>query len=921
MSLSQALSTGITGLQTHQRCMDNIGNNLANVNTIGFKKGVYQFATLLEQSMRGSMGADANTGRGSVNPIAMGMGATTASINKVFTQGNMENTNNPLDMAIKGKGFYVVSQGDGNTAYTRAGSFYLGDDGSLMSTAGDGMYVQGTMAIKNNNGGISIPQDAKMQNINIPIGSIGGHSQTSEASFTGNLDSRGGVSYGTRLFGGTSYPTQANMQTWMWTDFNGGDPLKNTKVDTSWPALENASFAISAATMESYGITAAIDLPAGVSNYGDDTVMAFDPADANAACYYAFDKTSKEIISVADANGKPAKVTDLGTLFPNNDLVPLVEEIKAVNGGNVQTSAAYGIQVPTTLSNNGTTVINNHTFPDWFYQSTGAVMTSAQVGAMDFNAMTPAEIDEAIRDIWPNGINGESWPRDKNDQPIPLTLNSIPYPGDYYAASLDTPLEQLQYQKGKTWVQPFATIKNGEAINLSFKKGTSTSSVDFIYHRPAAVSEVPGQVPYDHEKSYTLEHLMKFMAGDVDEPSTVGQNITPEMFGYPNPDWKESEYQAALENTRMATSITNLDTTGGAMGLLSIPPKISEQHFGTDAYDAPFESAGAFSRTDVSQVLYKRMGANGYEEVKGSSFNMSLVSNLGSTNSLSDISITYKNTNHTTMFSAENKYADAASTSSSIITLDFYDSLGNPKTATVHMAMVEQENDFTTWRWYADCPDDTDFKWQADKEGDLTTNLNVGTGLIRFDANGNFVPGCDYSESDGIAINQSDMGVNEPIWIQILNGLASGSMQSLDFSTMTCTATQNSFLLKSQNGNPPGTLEDFTVSLDGVISGLYSNGRKVDIARIGLAMFPNENGLIAAGANLFYTSPASGDARYSHANTGGSGVIVHQQLETSNVDLSEEFTKLISTERGFQANTRTITTADEMITELLNLKR
>ncbi len=121
MALSQALSTGITGLMTHQKAMDNIGNNLANVNTAGFKKGVYQFATLLEQSMRGGMGADATSGRGSVNPISMGLGAVTGSINKFFGQGPIENTGNETDMAINGNGFFVIRQGNG-FAYTRAPS-------------------------------------------------------------------------------------------------------------------------------------------------------------------------------------------------------------------------------------------------------------------------------------------------------------------------------------------------------------------------------------------------------------------------------------------------------------------------------------------------------------------------------------------------------------------------------------------------------------------------------------------------------------------------------------------------------------------------------------------------------------------------------------------------------------------------------
>ncbi len=916
MSLSQALSTGITGLQTHQKCMDNIGNNLANVNTTGFKKGVYQFATLLEQSLRGAMGASADTGRGSINPIAMGMGAATASINKVFTQGNLENTGNPNDMAIKGKGFFVVSQGDGSAAYTRAGSFYLGEDGALMSIAGDGLYVQGTMAVKSGNGKISIPQDAKMDKIIIPIGSIGGHSQTSEASFTGNLDSKNGASFGTRLFGGTSYPSQANLQPWMWTDFNGGDPIANTKVDSTWNALENATYAISEKTYQAYsGVLQDVNLNSfGISRYSGDTITDMLPTSDTSYCYQALDTVNKKILNF----DSPVKVADLPT--HGEGLVPLVEEINTINGGNVQTSAAYGIQVPNRLSRS-TGVQNDFTYPDWFYQSTGADMTeAAKFGSYtDADFADPVKVDSILRATWPNGINGAGWPENVQQ----LTVHNMPYPGEMYPASLNTPLENLQYLKGKTWIQPFANIKNGETIDISFAKGKSTVATDFVYHRPAAGSTLPGQVAYDNEQSYTLGHFMSFLAGDVDEPSVMAQNITPEMFGYGQvAEWDQAGYEKALQNSKLASTLSNLDTSGGAMGLLSVPPKISEANYGSDPYDSPVESAGAYSRTGVSEVIYKRWNGTEYEDVKAPSFNLSIVSNLGVSNNLSDLSISYKNVQHSTMFTQDSKYQQGdQDNSSAVLTLDFYDSLGNPKAATVHLSMVSQENDFTTWRWYADCIDDTDFKWQADQDGNLNTNLNVGTGLIRFDTNGNFVGGSDFSESDGIVINQGKQGVNDPIWIKILNGLAPGTMQDLDFSTLTCTASENSFILKSQNGNPPGQLEDFTVSLDGVITGYYSNGRNVDIARLGLAMFPNENGLVAAGSNVFYASPASGDARYSHANTGGSGVIVHQQLETSNVDLSEEFTKLISTERGFQANTRTITTADEMITELLNLKR
>lgn len=959
MALSQALSTGITGLMTHQKAMDNIGNNLANVNTVGFKKGVYQFSTLLEQSLRGGMMADSSTGRGSVNPISLGLGAQTGSINKVFTQGPIENTGNPNDMAIDGNGFFVLRQ-DTGYVYTRAGSFYRGEDGTLM--AADGLYVQGTMAVKNADGSITIPQDAKLQNIVIPIGSTGGHAQTSKVSFTGNLDSRQDISSGTSLFGGSSYPTVSSLQQWMSKDFNGGDPIKDSKVDTTWNALEDTTYAISESTLRNYGLSN-ISLPSNITRHDDGVVMTYPtPNDSgvltnpkNYSATVVYDVANNRTVSVSQLMNEynvihPGGISPVtsyveldsatGSVWDQlttefGALVPLVEEIKTINGGNVQTSAAYGVEVPTYADS--TTLL----LPEWFYSATGATMGYSGIAniydQVNLGSMTE---EDAFKAIWANGFNGEGEQQDY-----------LPREGEVYPASLNTPLERLRYLKGNVWVQPYANIKNGDEITISFKKGDSQVETTFVYNRPEGTPPFNGQQAINQEQSYTLRHFLAFLGGDVDEPSVACQGITPAMFGAPvdlpdhpdgNPNglveidppgtfipWKQTagaaQYEQALENISLAKLDSNLDSTGGAMGLLSIPPQISDRNYGDDAYDTPVESAGAYSRTGVSQVGYKRWNPATQSfyatDPKHDSFNTSFVSNLGSQNALSDIRITYNNVPHETMYNAEKDY-NAPQGGSSIVTVDFCDSLGNPKSATLRMAMVSQNDDFTTWRWIADCADDSDFQWQADPNtGELTTNLNVGTGLIRFDKNGNFVKGAEYSESNGITINQANQGVNEPIWIKVLNGLSGSSKQDLDFSELTCSATSNSFKLASQNGRPPGTLNDFTVSLDGTIQGIYSNGNVVPIARLCLAIIPNENGLIAAGSNLFYTGPASGDALYGHANTGGNGKIRHMQLESSNVDLSEEFTKLITTERGFQANSRTITTADEMITELLNLKR
>ncbi len=117
-------------------------------------------------------------------------------------------------------------------------------------------------------------------------------------------------------------------------------------------------------------------------------------------------------------------------------------------------------------------------------------------------------------------------------------------------------------------------------------------------------------------------------------------------------------------------------------------------------------------------------------------------------------------------------------------------------------------------------------------------------------------------------------------------------------------------------------LETLTVAKDGGIIGIFENGTTEEIARVALANVPNPAGLLAVGAGKFAESPSSGSGFPPHvAGTSGTGTIASGFLEMSNVDLSREFTDMIVTQRGFQANSRIITTSDEMLQELLGLKR
>jgi flagellar hook protein FlgE len=125
----------------------------------------------------------------------------------------------------------------------------------------------------------------------------------------------------------------------------------------------------------------------------------------------------------------------------------------------------------------------------------------------------------------------------------------------------------------------------------------------------------------------------------------------------------------------------------------------------------------------------------------------------------------------------------------------------------------------------------------------------------------------------------------------------------------------------SQNGSAMGTLQSFTVGTDGVVNGVFSNGTSRAVGQIALATFTNPPGLEKVGGSLYRGTPNSGLAQVGVAGAVGRGTLSGGTLEMSNVDLAQEFTNLIVAQRGFQANSRVITSSDELLQDLVNLKR
>jgi len=177
----RALFAGVSGLRNHQVRMDVIGNNIANVNTVGFKSSRITFEEAFAQLLQGASRppGDSSNVSGGVNPVQIGLGMNVGSSDLLFTQGNLQATGVETDLAIEGESFFTVSNGT-QRFYTRSGNFQLDANGRLVAST-NGFVVQGRMAV---DGELT----KEIQDIRLPFGKRAPARATSQASLAGNLD-------------------------------------------------------------------------------------------------------------------------------------------------------------------------------------------------------------------------------------------------------------------------------------------------------------------------------------------------------------------------------------------------------------------------------------------------------------------------------------------------------------------------------------------------------------------------------------------------------------------------------------------------------------------------------------------------------------------------------------------------------------
>ncbi|SMG29465.1 flagellar hook-basal body complex protein [Dethiosulfovibrio salsuginis] len=227
-----------------------------------------------------------------------------------------------------------------------------------------------------------------------------------------------------------------------------------------------------------------------------------------------------------------------------------------------------------------------------------------------------------------------------------------------------------------------------------------------------------------------------------------------------------------------------------------------------------------------------------------------------------------------------------------------YDSLGNAHTMEVAWKKVGNN----TWSWEAFFPDSPELALKENK------------GILLFSEDGKILSGGENTISVGFsAIGAADA--------EIVLDFSGKSFDKDEIDGVTQYGSAFTTKPYAQDGYKMGVLKDFSTSNDGTIVGIYDNGQNQALYKVSLAKFANPQGLLKNGGTVFSKSINSGEPSVVNAMVEGAGSIAGASLESSNVDITDEFTNLITTQRGFQASSRVITTSDSMLEELLNLKR
>jgi flagellar hook protein FlgE len=248
---------------------------------------------------------------------------------------------------------------------------------------------------------------------------------------------------------------------------------------------------------------------------------------------------------------------------------------------------------------------------------------------------------------------------------------------------------------------------------------------------------------------------------------------------------------------------------------------------------------------------------------------------------------------------------DPTNTSNFSTSMQVYDSLGNAHTVSVYF----QNNGNNTWTYHALA------NGSEVQGGTAGQSDEIATGTLSFNSNGSLQ---SNTLTAGGNVSFNGATANQPLTFSFGTSVASGGT-GLD--GITQFGSPDSVSAQSQDGYSSGSLSSLSIDSSGVVSGVYTNGQTIAVAQLAVAKFQNDQGLGQAGSNCWTATPDSGTPAVGSAGTGGRAAMVSGSLEASNVDIATQFTDLIAHQRGFEANSKTVTTADQMLQDVLAMKQ
>lgn len=854
----RSLWSGVSGLQAHQVAMDVEGNNISNVNTTGFKYSRADFGTMFSQTVK--IATAPTDGRGGSNPLQIGLGVSVSSTTRIHSQGSVQTTDKNTDVAINGDGFFMVSDDGGLTRYlTRSGDFKLDAYGNFVNNAG--FVVQGWNINWDNQ---TIDSSRSPQNIFIDPGMHIPAAKSTEVAIKANLNSGLNIGTSSRNLYALDSVHGWNNKTQRPEDEN--DTGTTQFYTTSKNAVEVTEKGVDAGSL--------FNANGQGLNLRDGQGIWVSYADAkystNQLGFNAFDPNLHQNQTAAFwGNGNQKTRLDIvinGVVIQNDTIGSIDEAIAYINTFTAPTDARQGTGVRAVKNADGSGI-------DFVNDNADGTTDNMKNINLVVNA---------------NNTAGEAWT---------ATWNAATNTFNQYT--------QIQQNNASLW-----TATGGQAGTQNNLTGGRSAQIitahKYIYS--SSPQTLPPMYNPDGGFNYIPGTNAQPPAWNGTDAATIGS---------------QNYYNAVMNGSLLNTNIRTFHTTEDLRELLQRDARYGVDYDGSGKFAAAdvnenvkvvVNSSGAFSLTNVNKTsnspTLTAPGGQGPLNFgpHNMNFNITAYTDERGTVSTNDaFTKIFKGLDGSFPAGNQVKQSELLKLSAFSAGLEIYDSLGSKHTLEVQFVKQSTTQDGgNEWQMIIRVPEPA----EINTTGEGPNNIIVGTARFNNDGSlSNYNPRTiNFSPNNGAAPNQQ---------IKLSFG-TSGSNDGLVSSNSASTLTG-----QATDGYTSGNLKPDAIRVDdkGNILGEFTNGKTFAVAKMAMASVANNSGLEEIGGNLFKVTANSGAIVVGEAGTGGRGEMKTSALEMSNVDLSRSLTELIIIQRGYQANSKTISTSDQMLQTLIQLKQ